>query len=186
MRQPRATSRRWLSSAVLMAGTAALLLAGCSATDGTSRPATTAPATADATQGEPTPELTLLPTEPGTTSQPGLPGQTDTEWGRIWDGLPTDFPAFPGAHATETGSGPASATLDAGTAEPGAVMNFYQTALQASGWIVTGVTRPREDGSFELTGVNIHPACQIRATVTPFGGNTIVAILYGVGCPFNP
>ncbi len=186
MRPPDATSRRRVSRAVLLAGLVVLLLAGCSAADRTSRPPTTAPATVEATQNEPTPELTLLPTEPGTTSQPGSPGQTDTEWGRIWDGLPTGFPAFPGARPTELGSGPASATLDAGSAEPRAVMSFYQTALQASGWIVTGVDGPREDGSFELTGVNIHPACQIRATVTPFGDNTIVAILYGAGCPFNP
>ena len=193
MRQPDATSRRSLSRAVLragaaalLAGAAALLLASCSATDGTSRPPTTAPATVEATQDEPTPELTLLPTEAGTTSQPGSPSQTDTEWGRIWEGLPTGFPVFPGAHSTELGSGPASATLDAGSAEPRAVVNFYQTALQASGWIVTGVAGPREDGSFELSSVDIHPACQVQTTVTPLGGSTIVTILYGAGCPFNP
>lgn len=186
MREPRAISRRRLATSIFLAGVVVLLLAGCSATDGTSLPATTAPPTTEATLDEPTPELTLLPTEPGTTSQPGTPGQTDTEWGRIWDGLPTGFPAFPGAHPTEVGSGPASATLDAGSAEPGAVANFYKTALQAGGWIVTGLSGPREDGSFELSSVDIHPACQVRTTVTPLGSSTIVIILYGAGCPFSP
>ena len=186
MREPHAISRQRLSRAVLLASVVAILLAGCSATDGTSAPPTTAPATVEATEDGPTPELTLLPTEPGTTAEPGSPGQTDTEWGRIWDGLPKGFPAFPGAHPTEVGSGPASATLDAGSAEPGAVANFYKTALQAGGWIVIGLSGPREDGSFELSSVDIHPACQVRTTVTPLGGSTIVTVLYGAGCPFNP
>lgn len=186
MQPSRATFRRRLARMVLPAGVVVSLLAGCSATDSSSRPPTTAPASVEATQGEPTPELTLLPTEPGTTSQPTSPGQTDTEWGRIWDGLPTGFPAFPGAHPTEVGSGPASGTLDAGSAEPGAAANFYRTALQAGGWIVVGLSGPREDGSFELSSVDIHPACQVQITVTPLGGSTIVSILYGAGCPFNP
>ena len=186
MRPPRPISGRRLATSISLAGIVVLLLAGCSASDGTPAPATTAPATVEPTQDGPTPELTLLPTEPGTTSQPGTPGQTDTDWGRIWDGLPKGFPAFPGAHATELGSGPASATLDAGSAEPGAVANFYQIALQAGGWIIIGLSGPREDGSFELSSVDIHPACQVRTTVTPLGGSTIVTILYGAGCPFNP
>lgn len=186
MRPPRSTSQRRLSRAAILAGAAVLVLAGCSATNGTSTPTTTAPATVEPTQDGPTPELTLLPTEPGATAEPGTPGQTDTDWGRIWDGLPNGFPAFPGAHVTELGSGPASATLDAGSAEPGAVANFYKTALQAGGWIIIGLSGPREDGSFELSSVDIHPACQVRTTVTPLGGSTIVNVLYGAGCPFNP
>ncbi len=164
---------------------AASVIGGCSTLKGTIGP-TAIPTTSTApTPSEPTATLTPVPTNPGSTTEPAPSGQTDTDWGRIWDGLPTGFPAFPGAHATEIGAGPASATLDAGSTEPAAVMNFYQTALQAAGWIIVGVSGPREDGSLELSVVDIHPACQLRATVTPLGGSTIVTILYGAGCPFT-
>lgn len=169
---------------LVVVGLAASTIGGCSTVEGTIGPTTTPTNSAAPTPVEPTATLTPVPTNPGSTAEPAPPGQTDTDWGRIWDGLPAGFPAFPGAHATEIGEGPASATLDAGSAEPAAVMNFYQTALQAAGWIIVSVSGPREDGSLELSVVDIHPACQLRATVTPLGGSTIVTILYGAGCPF--
>ncbi|TAL09692.1 MAG: hypothetical protein EPO00_05600 [Chloroflexota bacterium] len=171
--------------ALAVIGLTACLVAGCSTVQGTPGPTSTQSLSPVPSLAEPTAELTPVPTEPGATAAPTMPGQTDTDWGRIWDGLPTGFPTYPGAHPTETGAGPASATLDAGAAEPGAVMNFYQTALQGAGWIIVGASGPREDGSLELSGVDIHPACQVRVTVMPLGSSTIVSILYGAGCPFT-
>ncbi|MES2211273.1 MAG: hypothetical protein V4515_13995 [Chloroflexota bacterium] len=175
--------RSGLPIALVAAGLTTFLLIGCSATDGT--PAPTAASAPSATAPKPTADLTLLPTDPAATPKPTPPSQTDTPWGRIWDGLPADFPIYPGVRPTETGQGPASAILDAGTADPGMVMNFYQSALEAAGWITVSSSGPREDGSRELASVNIHPACQLQITVTPLGGSTIVTILFGAGCPFS-
>ncbi len=46
----------------------------------------------------PSPPRTNAPTS---SLVPPLTGQTDTEWGRIWDGLPADFPVYAGATASE-------------------------------------------------------------------------------------
>ena len=41
-------------------------------------------------------------------------GQTDTDWGRIWDAVPADFPIYPGATpAEEAATGLVSATFAA-------------------------------------------------------------------------
>lgn len=167
-----------------MTALVALAAGGCASNDGSLNPTST-PTPTQATSPGATPGLTFLPTDPGTTPAATPPGQTDTDWGRIWDGLPDGFPRYPGAHPTVTGEGPASATLDVGAADPAAVMDFYRTALQGAGWIIVGVSGPREDGSFELATIDVHPACQVRVTVAPLGGSTIVAVLYGTGCPFS-
>jgi hypothetical protein len=129
-----------------------------------------------------TPAATPVPTErasPGATQ----PGQTDTDWERIWDDVPSGFPTYPGAHPTETGEGPASAVLDAGSAEPAAIVNWYQTALAAANYKTVSNDGPREDGSYELI-VNAG-ACDIRITAAPLGGSNIITVMYGAGCPFS-
>lgn len=157
------------------------LLLGCSAT-GTPAPSATPPPSPGLPSA--TPDLTLIPTDPGTTPAATQPGQTDTEWGRIWDALPEGFPAYPGSHPTETGEGPMSALLDAGSAAPAAVANFYATALEAAGYTTTALSGPREDGSWELES-GAGGGCLARVTATPLGSATIVAILFGAGCPFG-
>ncbi len=169
---------RALPIRLLGSGLAALLLIGCSTTTPTLTPSTTtAPST---TIPSPTPS----PTEPGIAPGPTPPGQTDTDWGRIWDGLPAAFPAYPGTHPTETGQGPASAILDAGAARPAEVATFYQSALEGVGYSTVALSGPREDGSWELESTG-DAGCQVRATAKPLGGSTIVTILFGAACPFG-
>ena len=127
---------------------------------------------------------TAVPTDPGATPPGSPPTQTDTEWGRIWDGLPVDFPTFPGASPTETGEGPASAILDAGDADPREVATFYQSALEIAGFSTLSLSGPREDGGFELESVG-ETTCRVRTTITPLGTSTFVTILYGADCPFE-
>lgn len=127
---------------------------------------------------------TQVPTDPGTTERPSPPGQTDTDWGRIWDGLPEAFPAFPGASPTETGEGPASAILDVGDTEPAAVASVYVSALEFAGYHTLARSDPREDGSIEVEWAG-ETTCRILATITPMGGTTIVTILYRSDCPFE-
>lgn len=173
---------------LLVAGLMAFLLVGCSSNNGTPTPsaaaATTSPTPGASASPSPTPEPTTVQSNVVTTPAPTPPGQTDTAWGRIWDSLPARFPNFPGARPTEIGAGPASATLDAGTADPAAIMNFYQTSLQAAGWTTVGLSGRREDGSRELLSAGAPAGCQTRITATPLGSRSIVTILYGAACPF--
>jgi hypothetical protein len=172
--RPRRHPRRL--GAALTAALAAFLVIGCS-TDTTSSSSPRA-------SGPDASGPTAIPTDPDATPDGSLPTQTDTEWGRIWDALPPSFPAYPGASPTETGAGPASAILDVGDADPGAVATFYQSALEGAGLSTISLSGPREDGSLELESAG-EGECQVRTTITPLGGTTIVEILYGSGCPFD-
>jgi hypothetical protein len=127
---------------------------------------------------------TPIPTDPNATSEPGVPSQSDTEWGRIWDGLPDGFPEYPGAAPTETGEGPASAILDVGDVDPAEVAGYYIPALEFLGYSTLSRSDPREDGSLQVEWAG-ETSCRIQATITPLGGTTIVAILYGSSCPFE-
>ena len=129
---------------------------------------------------------THIPTDPHATPDGSAPTQTETEWGRIWDGLPDAFPEYPGATPTETGAGPASAILDVGAEEPAAVVAFFESELDRAGLSTGSSDGPREDGSFELeaSGAFVHE-CRVRVTATPMGGTTIVEVMYGAACPFE-
>jgi hypothetical protein len=110
--------------------------------------------------------------------------QTDTEWGRIWDTLPSNFPEIPGARASEeAATGPASATL----VLEGNVAQLVATSLvdlfTKNGFPIAGAGTPLEDGSYTLDATGSAPGCKIQATVKPMGGETFVTILYGAACP---
>jgi len=171
-------ARAIASAAVLL-----LALAGCGSNGPTgTAPVTPTPAapTATSTADAPTP----VPTDPGATPASSPPSQTETDWGRIWDGLPRAFPSYPGASPTETGAGPASAILDVGDIEPAEVASFYVSALEFAGYHTLARSDPREDGSIEVEWAG-ETTCRILATITPMGGTTIVSILYGADCPFE-
>ena len=170
----------------LAAGPAALLalvivlLAGCGQNVTTPSPSPTgAPPSATPSDGP-----TAVPTDAGTSPEPSPPGQSDTDWGRIWDALPESFPEFAGASPAETGEGPASAVLDVGDTDPAEVAAYYVGALEAAGYSTLARSDPREDGSWEIESAG-DSECRVRTTVTPLGGTTILEILYGADCPFE-
>lgn len=187
MSMPSGPGRRpWFAAG----GVAAILvllgvsLAGCGVAGATS---TTAPGTVEPTAMTPSPVAvtpTPVPTDAGSSPPPSPPSQTATDWGPIWDALPPSYPAYPGAEPTVTGTGPATAVLDAGAADPAAVVTYYEGALEAAGTRTTSKDGPREDGSFELDSTGTG-GCLIQTTVTPMGGSTIVTILYGAECPWS-
>ena len=157
-----------------------VLLAGCGQNVTTPTPsATDAPPSATPSDGP-----TAVPTDAGTSPEPTPPGQSDTDWGRIWDALPESFPEFAGASPAETGEGPASAVLDVGDTDPAEVAAYYVGALEAAGYSTLARSDPREDGSIEAEWAG-DTTCRVRATITPLGGTTIVTILYGADCPFE-
>jgi hypothetical protein len=160
---------------VLVLVAVALAIAACGST------ASSDPSSSAVSSGPPSTEAAA-----GSPAQSGAAtaGQTDTEWGRIWDTLPSNFPEIPGAHpAEEAATGPASATL----AIEGNVSRLVATALVGllakNGYPTAGLGAPLEDGSYTLEATGAAPGCKVQATVKPMGGETFVTILYGAACP---
>ena len=178
MQRPAVRTARPLLAG-LVAVVMAFLVLGCAST----ATPTASPPPATATPPAPSPSATPIPTDAATPG-PTQPGQSDTDWERIWDDLPPGFPSYPAAHPTETGSGPTSATLDAGSAKPAEVVTWYQTTLAAGGFALVSRDGPREDGSYELI-VSGAGSCDIRITAAPLGGSTIITVMYGAHCPFG-
>ena len=113
-------------------------------------------------------------------------GQTDTEWGRIWDTLPSNFPVIPGARPSEeAATGPASATLVVEGTDARLVATALADLLAKNGFPTAGLGTPLEDGSYTLDATGSSPGCKVQATVKPMGGETFVTVLYGAACPHD-
>ena len=152
--------------------TLAVVLAGCSPSG---------PNTSATPSGAPSPAAS-----PAGTAASSLPSQTATAWGRIWDAVPGSFPVAPGAvPATDTGQGPVSDLLAIEKADqPVAdVARFYEDALEDKGMLVSS-DGPLEDGSVTVSASDGYD-CQVRVRIRPAGSLTLIAVLYGAGCPFN-
>jgi hypothetical protein len=125
--------------------------------------------------------------EPGGSAQASsspLVGQTDTDWGRIWDALPAGFPAYPGSTpAAEAATGPASAVLAVPGVEARTVVDWMQPNLERATYSTEARSGPLEDGSFVLDSTGSAPGCRVQVSVAPLGGLTTVTVLYGAGCP---
>ena len=114
---------------------------------------------------------------------PPLTSQTDTDWGRIWDGLPADFPVYAGATPSEeTATGPASANLVVAGADAKTVAAWTADQLASAGYDVNGGSAALEDGSYAIDGER-DGGCQVHVEVAPLGTVTSITILYGASCP---
>ena len=125
------------------------------------------------------------PPSPAPTSSLVAPlgGQTETEWGVIWDTLPADFPVYEGAvPSEESANGPASANLVVDGVDPSAVATWTDSALSNAGFTITGGQESMEDGSIALEAVR-STDCRVLVTSAPLGAMTAIRILYGAGCP---
>ena len=131
----------------------------------------------------------LPPTAAGASATPGpsLPGQTVTEWGRIWDALPPWFPIPDGAQPTETGAGPVTAELqlpaNAGTAID--VARVFETAFHQAGFAAVNLDGPLEDGSVTVSVPGPEGTCRIDVQIVPMGSVLVARVLYGADCPFE-
>ena len=96
----------------------ALVAAGCSSGAASGAPAS--------------PTLAPRPSvPPSITGTPPVTSQTDTDWGRIWDTLPSTFPTVSGASpGEETATGPASADLVVDGLDAKAVVTALETQLE--------------------------------------------------------
>lgn len=112
-----------------------------------------------------------------------LGGQTETEWGVIWDTIPADFPVYPGAvKSEESATGPVSANLVVEGLDPSAVLTWTDSALSNAGFTVTGGQESMEDGSMSIDAVR-GTGCRVLVTSAPLGSLTSITILYGASCP---
>ena len=130
-----------------------------------------------------------VPTPVGSPEPSGAPsaepGQTDTEWGRIWDALPAGFPQPIGSVPSEPiGRGPSSAELAVG-AGPSEATAFYFEALLNAGYPIVSEQGPLEDGSRVIDATGGEPGCKVQVTVTPLSGVTHITILFAAACPFR-
>jgi hypothetical protein len=122
-------------------------------------------------------------TAPDSTLPPPLSGQTDTDWGRIWDTVPADFPTYPGSTVSEeAANGPASATLvvDGDVANEAATWMDEQVLLD--GYAIESLSGPLEDGSY-IFEAEREGGCRVQVTAAPLGSLTTITIMYGASCP---
>lgn len=175
----RCSIRRTLPVLAVLVTAVAACTGGPGATTASSAP--TAASAATAATAVPTASPTTAPNRSIPVASPG--GQTDTDWGRIWDALPPGFPVPPGSVPTETGAGPVTATLQLGTSVDIAA-DWWQEALEAAGFRIEARNGPLEDGSIviDVAGAG---SCRAQTTITPLGGVTIAKILIGAECPFS-
>ena len=167
-----------------------LLTAACGGRSGTDDPLHSAvEATSSPTAAEPTDTPAASPV-PGPSEAPSTPEppvtQTDTAWGRIWDGLPAGFPVYPGAVESEEAGGgePVSATFSVADAAPDEIATALQSQLELATFSTEALSGPLEDGGFVIDSVG-DAGCRIETTVTPAGGLTLITVRYGAECPFE-
>jgi hypothetical protein len=159
-----------------------LLLAGCGSpgSSPTASPGTSAGGVPAATPSSDAPVPSSVSTSPSSSI---AAGQTDTEWGRIWDTVPSGFPRFPGSTvADDASSDPASARFSVPGGDPKAIATWMQAALEEAGLNTDGLNGPAEDGSFVLDSVG-DGQCRVRTTIAPLGDMTFITVLYGSDCP---
>jgi len=112
-----------------------------------------------------------------------LGGQTETEWGVIWDTIPDDFPVYPGAiPSEESATGPVSANLVVDGVNPETIATWTDSALTDAGFTITGGRESMEDGSISLDAVR-DTDCRVLVAMGPLGSLTSIAVLYGASCP---
>jgi hypothetical protein len=120
---------------------------------------------------------------PSTSGPAPQAGQTDTDWGRVWDTLPAAFPVYPGSTpAAEAETGPVSATFALQGSDARTVANWMRTELERAAYSTEALNGPFEDGGFVLDSTGA-AGCRIEVAVAPLGGLTTVRVRYGSVCP---
>ncbi len=171
--------RRWAAShlILILAIAFALVASAC----GSTAPATPRPS---AGAGRSTaPILTPVPGQGSPAATATLPTTTGTEFGAIWDALPSSFPKLPGQQPAEIGAGATSGSFavngDAATAS-----QAMATALRAQGWTVD-LGSPLEDGTVVVEATGTNEGCAAEVRFTPMSGTVVMSVLYGAECPFG-
>jgi hypothetical protein len=110
------------------------------------------------------------------------PSTTETEFGTIYDSLPSTFPKLVGQEPAPTGAGPTSGSFVANMSVTDA-RKIIEVGLIAQGWRVA-VGSPLEDGSVVLEATAAG-GCKTEVRFVPLSGTVIMSVLYGASCPFS-
>jgi hypothetical protein len=167
-----ADMKRFLPGLVVLA---AVLIAACGSNE-SSAAATSSP--------KPVTSVSPSTAAPSATSA-STATQTETAWGRIWDTLPTGFPAIAGATPTEAADDPETATFVVQGDQAKSIATFMQSSLEDAGFRTDGLSGPLEDGGYVLDAVGVPAGCLVQVTAAPLGSVTNVSILYGAICPHD-
>lgn len=109
--------------------------------------------------------------------------QSDTAWGRIWDGVPSGFPRAAGARdADDASAEPVSDAYVVEGGDPADVAATLQAAMEGATYSTESLSGPLEDGGFVLDSTGATD-CRIQTAVVPQGGLILVTVLYGAACP---
>jgi hypothetical protein len=122
------------------------------------------------------------PASPAAHASVRPPTTTETEFGTIYDSLPSTFPALPGQEPAETGAGPTSGSF-ATTMSVTDARKVIEVGLIAQGWRVA-VGSPLEDGTVVLEATAAQ-GCKTEVRFAPTSGTVIMSVLYGASCPFS-
>ncbi len=165
----------------LLLGSITFALAACQATSSSISPPSAPTPTATTESNALSPSVSIPSTG---ASSPPQAGQTDTDWGRIWDSLPSAFPSYPGSTpAQEASTGPASAVLAVPGTEARTVAVWMQSTLEQGSYRTEALSGPLENSGFVLDSIGPTPGCRVQVSVAPIGALTIVTVLYGAACP---
>jgi hypothetical protein len=123
--------------------------------------------------------------EPTIEAVPTSPGQSQTAWGLIWNGVPDWFPVPIDAATADPDHGPVSGAWTVPTADVSAVAlaGFYRDALVENGWLAN-VDGPLEDGSYTIASMAAG-GCETLTTIAPRGNESLVSVLFGASCLFR-
>ena len=150
---------------------AAIALAACSSAGSSASPSPSSP-----------PRAAVTPT--AAAGSQGTASQSDTDWGRIWDSLPSGFPTIAGSTPSEeAATGPASATFTVNGNAAKTIATTLQTQLMAAGYTTVALGGPLEDGTYTLDMSGQPAGCILQVKAAPLGSVTTVTILYGATCP---
>ncbi|HEY8818134.1 MAG TPA: hypothetical protein VIM25_04870 [Candidatus Limnocylindrales bacterium] len=149
---------------------AAIALAACSSAGSSASPTPSSPA--------------AVATATAAAGSQGTASQSDTDWGRIWDSLPSGFPTIAGSTPSEeAATGPASATFTVNGNAAKTIATTLQTQLMAAGYTTVALGGPLEDGTYTLDMSGQPAGCILQVKAAPLGSVTTVTILYGATCP---
>jgi hypothetical protein len=142
-----------------------------------------------ASAGEPTDPPTTAPSAEATIAPSPTPAasaamtQSDTSWGRIWDGVPVGFPRFAGARSADDATPePVSDAYVVEGGDAAAIAAWSQSTMEGATYSTESLSGPLEDGGFVLESVG-EGECRIQTTIAPQGGLILVTVRYGAACP---
>ena len=167
----------------------ALVLGTCdgarSPTSATAPPPATASASPDLSSPAASaagPSLTPVPGAASPSPSPTSPPTTATEWGTIWDALPTWYP-IPHTATPAIVRDPATAAFSI-PAAPGGTATAMQASLEGAGYSTLALSGPLEDGSMVIDSAG-DGQCRLQTTLQPAGDTTLMTVLVGAECPFQ-